>query len=918
MNNNLISKTLKSYILYKKYKNFCCQMYKHISRCPIEDNIKVHKYNKLLKLSNDIDIIYNFPLVLHQLSYTWIEYRWGIIVKDCGYLDIDNTLKYIILPNNFRLDYNLNNQEQQKFILKDDFRKYIHKTIKPIHCQIQIKKNNFTGVKIYSAKPSIPTIDGKLYGLCVEFMDKENSLIIFGIVDSDSLRYYRNNIDKNIIYNDIYEKYKIDRNKAKPYLDSYSYRDYLIYETRQITNKIKQKIEKMEYYQKVEAQVLLDEFSFLPYENKIELMTILLEVNMKDKIDYITSKVPIRHRFFDLVLRSKMNQVEPIVFSINNNKTNNTIEDQINGLNTTDKNKSKAFDKLKIVNMSNDGAPKAQKYLDGILKIPFGKIRIEDGLKNPEKNLIEEFKKLYPGIDINNPYLVFKNIKNNKEVEKDKSDLAVKNLKILDESRDKQQEYLNEVQNILEKSVHGHNLVKIQFKRLLAQWITGGQSGIVIGIEGPPGVGKTSLIKDGLANCLIDKDNKPRPVGFIPLGGSSNASSLVGHGYTYQGSTWGRIVDILMDCECMNPIFLFDELDKVSRTESGREVISILTHLTDSSQNDEFHDKYFEGVSFDLSKALMVFTFNDRSEIDPILLDRMTIIETKALSLKDKKIVARKHLIPQICKVLAIDTKDVILNDMELDDLIHDYTREAGVRQLKKLLESLLQELNLRRLVNPSVEIRIDTPLIREVLNHRDKIRKESISEENSLVGQINGMYANVLGLGGILPIQVSKNSDDKKLELTGMQGDVMKESMICAQTMAITLLKKNFPNHNYCDKPNGLHIHVPSASTPKDGPSAGGAICLAIYSYLSKQKIYTNVAMTGEIDLRGNIKAIGGLEAKLNGARKAKINKALIPKENKEQLERIRKEKKVIEDDNFEIIMIENIEEAIRHIIQN
>ena len=185
-------------------------------------------------------------------------------------------------------------------------------------------------------------------------------------------------------------------------------------------------------------------------------------------------------------------------------------------------------------------------------------------------------------------------------------------------------------------------------------------------------------------------------------------------------------------------------------------------------------------------------------------------------------------------------------------------------------------------------------------------------------------MYANALGLGGIMPIQVSQGGDSK-LELTGQQGDVMKESMKCSYTMAKTLMRENSEwkqkeeeDEEKDKKEKGLHIHCPSTATPKDGPSAGGAICLAIYSYLSKKPILTHVAMTGEIDLRGNITAIGGLEAKLNGAKKAKIKLALIPKENEQQLERLRYDKKSPEDDNFKVIMVEHVKEAIKYVFSN
>ena len=317
----------------------------------------------------------------------------------------------------------------------------------------------------------------------------------------------------------------------------------------------------------------------------------------------------------------------------------------------------------------------------------------------------------------------------------------------------------------------------------------------------------------------------------------------------------------------------------------------------------------------------MVFTFNDKSAIDPILLDRMTIIKTDALNIDDKKVIAKKHLIPQIVKGIDLRPEDVNISDSIIESLILDYTREAGARQLKRILDDLLQELNLRRLINPDIEMTIDDPLIENVMHHLDKIRPETIAEHPT-VGQINGMYANVLALGGILPIQVCSSASETKLELTGTQGDVMKESMKCAKTMAINLiLDKPEEERGECKMSKedlykvGLHIHCPDTSMPKDGPSAGGAICLAIFSFLTKKPIKQTVAMTGEIDLIGNITAIGGLDAKLNGSKKAGVTLALIPKENEPQLERLRQDGESPEDDNFKVILVDHITQAVEHV---
>ena len=207
--------------------------------------------------------------------------------------------------------------------------------------------------------------------------------------------------------------------------------------------------------------------------------------------------------------------------------------------------------------------------------------------------------------------------------------------------------------------------------------------------------------------------------------------------------------------------------------------------------------------------------------------------------------------------------------------------------------------------------------LIKDVLKHKNKVRRESISID-PLVGQINGMYANTLGIGGILPIQVDKSYTSKNLLLTGTQGDTMKESMRCAETIAINLVTKDIPEFNKEDLKFGLHIHCPSTGMPKDGPSAGIAICIAIYSYLTNKYINQDIAVTGEIDLLGKALPIGGVEAKLVGSKKAGIKTALIPKENEFEFELMKEEGRGIEDENFKVVMIGNIYEALPYFIKD
>lgn len=460
-------------------------------------------------------------------------------------------------------------------------------------------------------------------------------------------------------------------------------------------------------------------------------------------------------------------------------------------------------------------------------------------------------------------------------------------------------DYMNNVSNTLESAVYGHRDAKLSMQRIIAQWINGEQTGRCLGFEGPPGCGKTSFAKNGVAQCLRNNDGECRPFAFIALGGSSNASYLEGHSYTYVGSTWGKVADILMEKQCMNPIIFIDELDKVSRTEHGKEINGILTHLIDSTQNSEFYDKYFTGVPLDMSRALFIFSYNDASVLDKIVLDRIHRIQFDALTIDDKIVVAREHIVPQLLRTVGL-VGHIVIPDDTVIHIIRKYTRESGVRRLKELLYDIVSQTNLEFMKSFDPFFFPKTITIEEVdtVHMRTKIPYKDVTPAATpLIGVVYGMWANVYKEGGILPIEVSLFPSDTLFEfkLTGMQGDVMKESMNVAKTVVWSVLfteEQRQKIYTYCKKTKmqGIHVHCPEGATPKDGPSAGLAITIAMYSRLhsifAECLVSNAVAMTGEINLRGEICAIGGLDCKLRGGFNVDIHTYYYPSENKKDFE--------------------------------
>ena len=277
-----------------------------------------------------------------------------------------------------------------------------------------------------------------------------------------------------------------------------------------------------------------------------------------------------------------------------------------------------------------------------------------------------------------------------------------KNLPItIEDGVEKCHAFMDNAKQILDQAVYGLNDAKLQIMQMVGQWIVNPSAiGTAIAIKGPMGTGKTTLVKEGISKIL------GRDFVFIALGGATDSSFLEGHSYTYEGSSWGKIVDLLIKCKSMNPVIYFDELDKISDTPKGEEIAGILTHLTDTAQNNQFHDRYFSEIEFDLSRCLFIFSYNDESKVNKILLDRMYRIQTQGYNQDQKTTISNKYLLPKICEQVKFQPADINISEETLHYIITNYTdKEDGVRTLKRCLEIIYTKLNLYRLMRPDTNI---------------------------------------------------------------------------------------------------------------------------------------------------------------------------------------------------------------------
>ena len=417
--------------------------------------------------------------------------------------------------------------------------------------------------------------------------------------------------------------------------------------------------------------------------------------------------------------------------------------------------------------------------------------------------------------------------------------------------------------------------------------------GAILCFVGPPGVGKTSLA-NSIAVAL------KRPLVRIALGGLEDVNELRGHRRTYVGAMPGRIVQGIIDAKKMNPIIVLDEIDKVGRSQRG-DPTSALLEILDPEQNSEFRD-YYLNFNLDLSKAIFIATANELGRIPSPLRDRMEFISVSSYTPQEKYEIAKRYLLPQEIKKHGLKSSEISISKTAMQEIIHKYTREAGVRNLRRRMADLVRKSAKKILQNPDTgKISVSMKNLKEFL---DKTVFE-IDKTDAIprVGVVNGLAWTAVG-GDVLKIEAIRIKGKGMMQVTGSLGEVMKESSRIAMSVVKTLIdtnvleisKDNLPmtvkeKEEEIELPTSevykrydLHIHVPDGATPKDGPSAGIAMASVMASILSGKKIRSDVAMTGEISLTGDVLPIGGLREKLIAAHRAEMVIVLIPAKNYER----------------------------------
>jgi ATP-dependent Lon protease len=418
--------------------------------------------------------------------------------------------------------------------------------------------------------------------------------------------------------------------------------------------------------------------------------------------------------------------------------------------------------------------------------------------------------------------------------------------------------------------------------------------GPILLFVGPPGVGKTSVAKS-IARAMGRKYVR------ISLGGARDEADIRGHRRTYVGAMPGRIIQGMKQAGTRNPVFLLDEVDKLGVSFQG-DPASALLEVLDPAQNDTFVDHYL-GVPFDLSEVLFIATANFIQNIPGPLLDRMEVVDFAGYTEREKREIARKYLIPRQFTENGVSPEQLTVTDDALSEVITAYTRESGVRQLEREIGRLARKVARKIAAKEVEQVTVDKDMVDDLLG-RPKVHPEKAARQDE-IGVATGMYYTPTG-GDIMFVEASTMRGKGELVLTGQLGDVMKESARAAWTYA----RSHAAGLQIADEmfDRDIHIHVPAGAIPKDGPSAGVTMASAVVSTLSGRPVRHDIAMTGEITLRGRVLPIGGVKEKVLGAVRAGINRIILPKENEPDLEDLPKEVR----DKIEIYLVQELGEVL------
>ena len=454
---------------------------------------------------------------------------------------------------------------------------------------------------------------------------------------------------------------------------------------------------------------------------------------------------------------------------------------------------------------------------------------------------------------------------------------------------------LGEAERILEEDHFGLKKVKDRIIQQIAVMnLKKKQSGSILLFVGAPGTGKTS-IGQSIARAL------QREYVRVSLGGVRDEADIRGHRRTYIGAMPGRIMDAISKSGVSNPVMVLDEVDKLSASYNG-DPASALLEVLDPEQNSTFTDHYMN-VPYDLSDVLFICTANSVDTIPEPLLNRMEVIRFQGYTPLEKFEIARRHLLPKAMEAVGVAAEQLSVTDDALRKVISDYTREAGVRGLKKRMDTLCRAAAVRIVKGDAGAVAVTPENVRELLDMNPLHAREV--REDTVPGIVTGLAWTSVG-GEILYIETMFTKGTGKVVITGQLGDVMKES---AQ-LAVSLVKHKYPACAELFEKNDLHIHVPDGATPKDGPSAGVTLSAAIASLVTEKPVDPKLAMTGEVSLRGTVNPIGGLPEKLMAAQRAGVTRVLIPADNEEDLRDVPRE--IL--DQLEVIPVKTVDEVLRH----